>query len=535
MHADEANQAVKTAQLYETGKYEYDATDHHGPSLYWLTLPSLALHGVKDLAGSREADYRVVTAIFGIGLVGLLLLLTDGLGRIAVLAAALLTAVSPAMVSYSRYYIQETLLLFFTLAALGCGWRYVRTRRLAWMLLAGAAVGMMYATKETWILSGVSAAVAAGLTWAWLRISSRHAPRAVRLLAQTAHGFASREEPKNLGGRHAERACYFHVAAGVLAACLVAIALYSQFGKDWHAPWASITAYGNYLRRGSEHGEHSEPWYYYLQILFSCRPQRGFFWSEGLVAALALVGGAYSLIPSAKPQEGSAAPCVFLTFYTLLLTVLYSAISYKTPWCALSFLLGMILLAGVGVEALFESFRVALRGFRAATALWPFCALVVALGVGILAAGALHLAWQSYRLNFDPRLVCDPRNPYVYAHTPPGLPRLAQQLDRLCRRMPPGRELTVHVVVKENYWPLPWYFRKFKPENVGYWLDSRQWEKDLVHSHVPDVLIISADIDTPGPSASYYVQTFASLRPESLVRVCVRNELWPAFLAVAKK
>ena len=134
MHADKANQAVKTARLYETGKYEYDATDQHGPSLYWLTLPSLGLRGVKNLAGSREIDYRIVPALFGVGLIGLLLLLTDGLGRIAVAAAALLAAISPAMVFYSRYYIQETLLVFFTLAALGCGWRYVCTRRLAWAL-----------------------------------------------------------------------------------------------------------------------------------------------------------------------------------------------------------------------------------------------------------------------------------------------------------------------------------------------------------------------------------------------------------------
>ena len=63
--------------------------------------------------------------IFGIGLIGLLLLLTDGLGKTAVATAALLTAISPAMVFYSRYYIQEMLLVFFTLAALGCGWRYL--------------------------------------------------------------------------------------------------------------------------------------------------------------------------------------------------------------------------------------------------------------------------------------------------------------------------------------------------------------------------------------------------------------------------
>ena len=39
MHGDEANQAVRTGMLLETGRYDYDPQDHHGPSLYWLTLP----------------------------------------------------------------------------------------------------------------------------------------------------------------------------------------------------------------------------------------------------------------------------------------------------------------------------------------------------------------------------------------------------------------------------------------------------------------------------------------------------------------
>ncbi len=337
MHADEANQAVRTAKLYQTGEYQYDATDHHGPSLYWLTLPSLAASGVKSLADSKEVQYRIVPALFGLGLIGLLLLLTDGLGRTAVAAAALLTAISPAMVFYSRYYIQETLLLFFTLAALGCGWRYVQSRRLGWMLATGAAVGMMHATKETWVLSASAALAAGGLTWVWSRQSSRRT-RAVVQQRHTACAYYSLP--------------IAHVSAATFVAVVVAVALLSGFGKDWHTPWDSIRAYANYVHRGSELGEHSEPWYYYLQILFAHRPAKGFFWSEGLIAVLAIVGGLRSLSGIAKPQAGSSALRVFLTFYTLLLVVIYSAISYKTPWCALSFLLGMILLAGIGVEAI---------------------------------------------------------------------------------------------------------------------------------------------------------------------------------------
>ena len=144
MHCDEANQAVKAG----TGVYHYDSHDHHGPSLYWLTLPALRLQGVSCLAASNAADYRIVPVVFGAALVLLLLLLSDGLGRGAIISAALLTAISPAMVYYSRYYIQEMLLVFFTTALICCGWRYFRSGRIGWAIGAGAMLGLMHATKE---------------------------------------------------------------------------------------------------------------------------------------------------------------------------------------------------------------------------------------------------------------------------------------------------------------------------------------------------------------------------------------------------
>jgi uncharacterized protein (TIGR03663 family) len=141
MHPDEANQAVRTGILYDTGVYRYDPAEHHGPSLYYLALAPLSLSGAKDFAASDEFDYRIVPAVFGVGLVLLLLLIADGIGRTAAVAAGVLTAVSSAMVFYSRYYIQEMTLVFFTFAAIVAVWRYVQIRSIAWAAAAGAAVG----------------------------------------------------------------------------------------------------------------------------------------------------------------------------------------------------------------------------------------------------------------------------------------------------------------------------------------------------------------------------------------------------------
>ena len=71
---------------------------------------------------------------------------------------------------------------------------------------------------------------------------------------------------------------------------------------------------------------------------------------------LALLGGIDALARRGLTEDCGERPRLlrFLTFYTFVLTLLYSLISYKTPWCALSFLMGMILLAGVGAAAIFR-------------------------------------------------------------------------------------------------------------------------------------------------------------------------------------
>ncbi len=88
MHTDEAVQADKAGVLWTTGKYKYDPEEYHGPSLYYFTIPLLELSGVQNYAQSSESNYRLVTVLFGAGLVFLLLLTIDGLGPWASVWAA---------------------------------------------------------------------------------------------------------------------------------------------------------------------------------------------------------------------------------------------------------------------------------------------------------------------------------------------------------------------------------------------------------------------------------------------------------------
>ena len=52
-HVDEAVQAVKAGELYDSGQYRYDPLEFHGPSLYYLTLPVLKLSGAGMLRRGR--------------------------------------------------------------------------------------------------------------------------------------------------------------------------------------------------------------------------------------------------------------------------------------------------------------------------------------------------------------------------------------------------------------------------------------------------------------------------------------------------
>lgn len=488
MHGDEANQAYRTGTLLEKGSYRYDPDDHHGPSLYYLTLPFLWLTGTGSFSESVEWQFRIVPALFGVGLIFLLFLATDGLGRNGILWAALLTAVSPAMVFYSRYYIQETLLVFFSFAALACGWRYARSGRLSWAISAGACLGMMHATKETCVI--VYAAMSGALA---LNVLTARLARSKSLSTPVPD---SSPCPRLL-----------HVILGLLTAAAVSGILFSSFLTHPSGIWDSLYAYGAYWRRGfGETSIHRHPWSYYLGLLAFSKRGPGPWWSEGMILALAVVGACFAFT---RRQDLSRVPgfARFLVFYTGLLTLLYSAIPYKTPWCLLGFLHGMILLAGLGAEEMLR--RIPRRAGRIAAVL-------------ILAVGAAHLVRQAYYANFV--YEADVRNPYVYAHTSSALLRLVHRVEDLAAIHPDGYELRIDVIARNSdYWPLPWYLRRFT--RVGYWTHvPAPLQAPVIIAHVEAAERIEAALE------GAYHSEYHALRPGVLLLAYIRRDVWDRFI-----
>jgi len=491
MHGDEANQAVKTATLLETGVYRYDPYDHHGPSLYYLALPVLWASGDRTAADISEATLRAVPAVFGVLVVVLLLLLVDGLGKPAAAVAAILSAGSPALVFYSRYYVQEMLLVFFTLATIATAWRYVVTRKGVWAAAAGACLGLMYATKETWVLAGAAMVGALALTLLWERYGAKQTLHLREVVTAKA------------------------VTLALAAAVVVAVVLYTSFFTHARGPLDSVLTYWyNVVRVGGESYHDHEPLWYLKMLAFSrwvTGTSVGPWWSEGLILVLALAGLGAALTGRGlgSAHRGLAR---FLGLYTILLTAGYSAISYKTPWCASSFLQAMTLMAGLGAVALVR---------------WTPTRPLKVLLVLVLAAGTVHLAWQAHRGSF--RFCVDQRNPYVYAHTAPDAERLAARVEEVAEVSPRGRGMVVKVITPTNYWPLPWYLRRFKEGHVGYYHE--------VPAHPdadnPGVIITTLDcmeaIDAR-IRTKYNTMCQYGLRPGVVMVLYIREPLWDALV-----
>ena len=154
LHHDEGVNGLFLVNLFRTGYYHYDPSNYHGPSLYYLAVIPTAINNVFHWGhGLSTFAIRFVTAAFGVGVVWLMLCLRRYLGSTAALAAAAFATVSPGFVFFSRYFIHEILFVFFSLGVIVAWLWYRDTGKPQYLMLASASAAMLFATKETWIIT----------------------------------------------------------------------------------------------------------------------------------------------------------------------------------------------------------------------------------------------------------------------------------------------------------------------------------------------------------------------------------------------
>ncbi|MBR4614894.1 MAG: hypothetical protein IKO55_04755, partial [Kiritimatiellae bacterium] len=369
------------------------------------------------------------------------------------LVFALLLGTAPFFAFFVTDFIQEMLLACFLLLMFWAGVGYLnpgtKWKTGTWALFFGTATGLAFATKETCLISFAAAALAAS-------------PFLVKRLALET-----------------VRARVRDLVLAVLGFLITACILYSDFGRDFHGVYnAFVAAPLSYLGRAAGDATasaganwHVHPWWQYIHWLFSGQTVLANFFCFGLAFGTVAIPMARAR-RERRDNPAERAPrthraFLFTTTYALLSLAFYSAIPYKTPWCALTFLHGWILLAGVGVAVCFQTRVSAMAG------------LVLALAVGYW-----H-GMQSVRAAF--RYPADPRNPYVYAHTGGDCLRLVKEIER-CAAKTNGFDTPIAFGVQpSDTWPLPWYLRKYR--NVGYWTNAQEIPSQLS----PTLLVVGAD------------------------------------------
>lgn len=507
MHGDEANQAVRAGQLLEQGVYHYDPADHHGPVLYYAAVP-FCRFTTSSFSDTSEYNFRLVPVVFS--LLTLLLIVgcyrKDGTGLfkspVTAWFAALLVAVSPAMNYYSRFFIQETMFVTFLTGILFSAIHYVRapSSRLKLICASGVGVftGLALATKETVVLSLAAACAALLVSCGFKRIRA---------------SWSWRDAGVAIG-----------VAGGV------AILFYSSFFTYPKGVYDAIfLTVKTYMTRATAVPEHHHPWDFYLKFLFGWQYGRGPVWRELnlwflVPLAVAIITPIIECVRLKQEDQRLLARLMrarwtlFVVIYTVVLTVLYACIPYKTPWCILTFLFGYLILIARGVETVFEWLAsiTATRFPKIAPRLACFAVVVIICGCGVFLN-----AKRSYSACF--KYAADIRNPYVYAHTGNDALNLVAEIERSAKAKAGQGMYDVPIAIvspPSDYWPLPWYLRKFKA--VGYWSNV----SEIPAAFKPDLLIISASM---GDQASRVMgketqSNFFGIRPGTLLLFFERKD-----------
>ncbi|MFC1568703.1 flippase activity-associated protein Agl23 [bacterium] len=479
MHTDEAVHGIKLGQMLQ-GEYRYDPHEYHGPTLNLFTIPIAWIQGQTRLEKITETTLRSIPVLFSLLTILLLLGFRQPLGDYTTCLSALFLALSPVFVFYNRYYIHETLLLFFTTGLILSGYRFIRNPSMIWSLLIGIFLGFMHATKETWILSCFALIVALmGTKWVF----------GYKLL---------RFQP-------------IHIFSSLIAMLLISSLIHSNLFTYPKGIIDSWLTYGSYFSRGAGDTLHNHPWFYYFHHLLFYKISNGPIFSELVIFIFGISG----IIFSFSHKQSNDGFIRFMIFYALILTLIYSCIPYKTPWSLLGFWWAWIILAGFGAYSLFIHLKKPVHQI---------------LLITLYFLGLIQLSYQN--IITQTTQASHPHSPWTYAHPDRDIYQIETALHEIALNHTDGKNIHIDIIFPNSeYWPLPWLLRDF--HLIGWWDHV-----DMVAEPAP-VILISPVLESkltkklyelaPPGERDLYVPLFDNLpelRPGAPIQMYMKKDTW---------
>lgn len=407
-HPDEGGNGFFVNQIWENGFYIYDPQNYHGPLLFYLFQIS------EKIFGFGIGSFRIVTALFSTLSVWLMLRNRDLLGRVTTFFSAAALALSPGMIFFGRSAIHESAFVFFQILLVTGFLRMKQSsgrEGITWSF--GGLLGCIL-LKETFVILIFSLLMA----WGWSDLS-------LRILKPKDR---KTEYLPELSVESMDKSFLLKI---VFVCTIVWLTLFTGFFHHLQGAKDFFSALMPWLKTGIGGSGHDKPFTYWLNL----------FGRYEWAALPGLLGAFAGLLDRSWKMR-------FFSALGIVNLLVYSIISYKTPWCIITILWPFVVTAGLWIELIFTR-------RRDKTIYWlSWCAVAVIAG---------HSAASSVRLNF--MHYTDPSEPYVYVQTKNGLKNIEDLIKSKISSAPGAQNMKIQINMGDA-WPLPWLFSRFP--NVGF-------------------------------------------------------------------
>ena len=466
-HHDESQDAYFSWLFKTTGDYVYNPL-LHGPLRFYLTAANFVLFGDSDFTA------RLAPALMGTLMIALLYGLRHQLGRVAAFAAAALLAVGPTYLYFSRFAREDIYIASITLALLVVAFRFIDRPRHRHPALFGILLALGFATKESTFITVFVAGSFFLIAIAWQsRAAGWREGQIVRALRW----------PK-----------WDDWAWGVVATLGVYTLMFTTFLTHPSGIYGLWTGLDYWLHQHSV-GRGGEPPGFYAVVLF------GEEWP------MLLLGAVGAFVAFRRPTLLR----LFLVWAFVLSLAVYSWAGEKFAWLVLHPLLPLVLLAGVGIQAIWEARR---RWYGKAAA-----------GIAVLALA--YTGYASFLVNAEHG--ADPRELLVSTQSSTAVKQVADQVLALAAKR---GHLKVTIDSAEGAtFPYAWYFRHL---DVGY-IDLSQAGSPPAQSDVIVLTQQSQERLAPTltgydgrefPFRVWWVRDYAAMTPAKWARWMIDRKPW---------
>jgi uncharacterized protein (TIGR03663 family) len=466
-HHDESQDAYFSYLFRQSGDYQYNPL-LHGPLRFYLTGLMYVVFGDSNFTA------RLAPVLMALAMIPMCWPLRRLLGRPAAFMAAALFAFGPSYLYFGRFAREDIYIAAITLGLVVAIWLYIDRPRTYHPAIIGALLAASFATKETTFITVF-------VMGSFFLFSFVIAPWRTQLV-----GALKRAGWEGWG--------WFLAAFAGLFTLLFTTFL-THPGGLWDGIYTGLEYWLD--QHGVARG--GEPWQFYITVL-------------GTIEWPALILGGIGAVSLWKRNSFFAA---FLLWHFFVSLIVYSWAGEKFAWLVLHPLLPVILLAGVGLQAIWET-RGTLR----------YVGLVGA------AIALFYVGLASWWVNVDRG--ADPREMLVSTQSATDVKNVADQVQALADSRGPGKPpLTVTIDSSQGAtFPYAWYFRHL---GVGY--------IDLSLENAPpptsDVIVMTDEAHARLQTALqagydarqfqfriWWVREYGEIRPGNLFEYITQRKVW---------